>query len=126
MSATTQKKLSSCLSLVLQSEEHKILMAIDSFLISNGRMMDAFIFGGGLVRRLKDEDEFPEVLLRECEKSVGQNVGYTISLAVKPLHTSFEIVAKGIDYVPSSVIVDDVYAAKAFVKTDGRQDCVYR
>lgn len=117
---TQQQKLSSTLSLVLQSEEHTILMAIDMFLLTQGRSMDCFVFDGGLVRRLKDEAVFPEELLRGCEEYVKDKTGYSIRLAVKPLETTFEI-ANDDEYVPSSVIVDDVYAAKAFVKLmDGK------
>lgn len=121
VSASQQKKLASCMSLVLQSEEHKILVAIDSFLASNGRVMDAFIFDGGLVRRLKDEEELPEELLRQCEQFVEYHTGYSIKLAVKPLTTSLELAMRNEEFVPASVVVDDVYAAKAFVKMmDGK------
>jgi hypothetical protein len=113
---TQQQKLSSTLSLVLQSEEHKIIMNADLFLSTQGRSMDVLVFDGGLVRRAKDEVEFPEGLLRGCEEFVKEKTGYTIHLVVKPLKTTFEVGYDKDDYVPSHVIVDDVYAAKAFVK----------
>jgi hypothetical protein len=53
------KQLSSTLSLFLQSEEHTILTTIDKSLQSQGRSMDTYIYDGGLVRMLKDEQEFP-------------------------------------------------------------------
>lgn len=87
----TQKR-SCVLSLYLQSEEHKILTEIDKSLQTQGRFMDTYIFDGGLVRRVTDETEFPEAILRQCEQDVKQNTGYDITLSVKPLQTSFEIV----------------------------------
>jgi hypothetical protein len=86
----TQKK-SCVLSLFLQSEEHKILIAIDKSLQTQGRLMDTFIFDGGLVRKLKDEIEFPNDILQQCEQDVKQKTGYEVKLSVKPLETSFEI-----------------------------------
>lgn len=82
------QKLSSCLSLVLQTEEHKILMAIDAKLTQLGRSMDVFIFDGGLVRKKENEAELPENVLRKCEEHVKNTLGYDIKLVVKPMETS--------------------------------------
>jgi hypothetical protein len=116
-----ERKMSSCLSLVLQSEEHKILMAIDNSLKRQGRNMDTFIFDGGLVRRLKDETELPESILRQCEQDVKQSTNYDIKLIVKELTTTFQLNDREeeSELVPSDVIVDDLYAAKEFVKIMG-------
>jgi hypothetical protein len=116
---TQQAKLSSCLSLVLQSEEHKILMSIDDSLKSQGRSMDTFIFDGGLVRRLKDETELPESILRQCEDDVKHDTNYDIKLVVKELTTTFEINETDNGLVSPDIIIDDLYAAKEFVKMMG-------
>lgn len=113
---TQVKKISSCLSLVLQSIEHEMLMAIDDCLISHGRSMDSYIFDGGLVRRLKDETEMPENILRACEQHVKSVTGFQVQLLVKPLDTTFEIQNDDTETIPSHIIIDDMFAAKAFVK----------
>lgn len=88
---TIQQKHSCALSLYLQSEEHKILMAIDRSLASQGRNMDVYIYDGGLVRKLKDEEELPESILKKCEEDVKEMTGYGVKLVVKPLETSFQV-----------------------------------
>lgn len=82
------QKLSSCLSLMLQTEEHKILMAIDECLKQNGRSMDVFIFDGGLVRKKDGETDLPENVLRTCEEYVKSSTGYDVKLVVKPMETT--------------------------------------
>lgn len=114
------QKLSSCLSLVLQTEEHKVLMAIDEKLTQLGRSMDVFIFDGGLVRKKDNEDELDESLLRQCEEYVKQTLGYDIKLAVKPMETSLVLNNDdGKKMIEPQVIIDDVFAAKEFVKLMG-------
>jgi hypothetical protein len=114
------QKLSSCLSLVLQTEEHKILMAIDAKLTQLGRSMDTYIFDGGLVRKKENEDELPESVLRQCEEHVKLTLGYDIKLAVKPMETTLILnVDDGKRMIASNVIIDDVFAAKEFVKLMG-------
>lgn len=114
------QKLSCCLSLMLQTEEHKILMAIDECLKQQGRSMDVFIFDGGLVRKKDGENELPEKVLRCCEQYVMDKLGYEIKLAVKPLETSLVLDDKDDDnMVEPGVIVDDVYAAKTFARLMG-------
>jgi hypothetical protein len=114
------QKLSSCLSLVLQTEEHKVLMDIDAKLTQLGRSMDTFIFDGGLVRKKENEDELPESVLRQCEEHVKQTLGYDIKLVVKPMETSLILNSDdGKRMIASNVIIDDVFAAKEFVKLMG-------
>lgn len=86
---TMQQKISSCLSLFLQSEEHKILMAVDEALKMEGRHLDTYIFDGGLVRRLNDEEELPTSIIEKCEAHVKRMTNYDIKLVVKELDTSF-------------------------------------
>lgn len=87
---TEQQKVSSCLSLFLQGEEHKILMAIDEALKIEGRSMDTYIFDGGLVRKLSDENELPATIIKKCEEHVKNVTTYDIKLIVKDLETSFK------------------------------------
>lgn len=82
------RKLASCLSLVLQTEEHRVLMAIDDCLRLHNRSLDVFIFDGGLVRKKIAETDFPEELLRACEDYIKRTLTYEVRLAVKPMETS--------------------------------------
>lgn len=115
------QKLSSCLSLVLQTEEHKVLMAIDAKLTQLGRSMDAYIFDGGLVRKKENEDNLPENVIRLCEEHVKNTLGYDIKLVVKPMETTLilNIDNDGKRMIASNVIIDDVFASKEFVKLMG-------
>jgi hypothetical protein len=88
---TQQQKISSCLSLYLQSEEHRILMAIDEALKMQGRCLDTYIYDGGLVRKLKDENELPSTIINKCEEHVKKLTTYKINLIVKDLETTFII-----------------------------------
>lgn len=117
---STTQKLSSCLSLMLQTEEHKILMAIDESLKAQGRSMDVFIFDGGLVRKLASETQLPTDILRACERFVMDTLGYKIQLAVKPIETSLILSTQDeARLVDPNVVVDDVYAAKTFTRLMG-------
>jgi len=87
---TDRDKLSTCMSFVLTTEEHKILMAINKFLESNKRNVDVLMYDGCLVRKLPDETEFNMRLLIETEKAILNDTGYDVKLAVKPLETSIQ------------------------------------
>ena len=76
------------LALVLQTEEAKCLLAIDTALARRGRSMDVLIHDGGLVARKNDEDTLDPELLRAIESDVAHSTGYTIALAVKPMTTT--------------------------------------
>jgi hypothetical protein len=117
---TEVQKLASCLSIVLQSEEHKILMAVDEAMTQQGRSMDTFIFDGGLVRKHEGETELNENILRKCEQDVQDTTGYNIKLVVKPMETTLEVGNDdGKVMVEPGVVIDDVYAGKEFAKLMG-------
>lgn len=113
---TPQEKIASCMAYVLQTEEHKILMAIDACLKSLGRHMDVFIFDGGLVRRNPNEQQLPPEILRLCEKHVKNTLGYEILLVIKPMETSLVLQNPSVNTVDSHIKINDAFAAKAFVK----------
>jgi hypothetical protein len=81
---------SSCVALVLQDMEFKILLSIDTFMKSKGRSFDVYIHDGGLIRKVDNELEFPPTLLRDAEQFVKQQFDIDITLAVKPMSHSFE------------------------------------
>lgn len=108
----------SCLSIYIQNEERIVLHQLDSFFTSNNRSMDVLIYDGGLVRKVSGELEFPSRLLREAETMVLDKTGYKISLAVKPLHHTFDFEERD-ELLPASLLINDEYAAKTFVKLVG-------
>lgn len=75
----------------LQTEERKCLLAMDRSLTNHKRSLDVFIHDGGLVRKKVGETVFSESLLREVEKDITRETGYSISLCVKSMSTSFEM-----------------------------------
>jgi hypothetical protein len=85
---TDREKLASCLSYVITTEEHNILMTMNNYFESQGRSVDVLIYDGCLVRRKSGEGVFDEKLLAACEEHIKSTTGYTIKLAIKPLTSS--------------------------------------
>ena len=86
-----QNALGSCCAIILQTEERKCLVCLDRFLSINGRSMDTFIHDGGLVLKLKDETEFPPLLIKQAEQYLLDNTGYTLKLLTKSMESTFKL-----------------------------------
>lgn len=82
---------SSCMALVLQTEEHKCISHIDQFFTNNNRDVGVLIFDGCLVRKLDGEEEFDPELLRGCEQFIKQVLNYDIKLKARALRSTFII-----------------------------------
>ena len=80
---------SSLLSLILQTEERKCILALDEYMKKQNRSMDILIHDGGEIRKLENEKEFPVELLRGGEEYIEKSTGYKMCLAVKPFRHSF-------------------------------------
>lgn len=76
---------SSVMAYFLQTEERKVLMAVEGSLTRHGRHMDTYIHDGGLVRKLDGEAAFPADLLPQLQADVKVATGYSVTLAVKPM-----------------------------------------
>jgi hypothetical protein len=96
-----------CCALILQTEERKCLLALDTFLTTHGRSMDTFIHDGGLVQKLKNETHFPEDLKRQAESFIEKETGYRLKLETKTMESTFKL--------PNQVPEDKSYVA---VKTE--------
>ena len=113
--ARSQDPIFRFLSLILQNEERKCLLEIDSVLDGEGRKMDVYIHDGGLVSKkyrlereqkghwtsanpltfcrqetplfhsLIWEEEFPLELREKCEQKVWIQCGYRISITTKTI-----------------------------------------
>lgn len=75
---------------VFQTEERKVLMAMERAFAKRGRSLDVLIHDGGLVRKREGEIEFPKAMLREVEADIKTETGYAVRLALKPLETTIE------------------------------------
>lgn len=111
--------MGSMMSLILQTEERKCLMALDMSLAKQGRSMDVLIHDGGLVRKKEGETFFPEEILRKAEKDILEQTEYRVSLVVKELRTSFVRDAEEEGFVEVGTVVDDAYAARKFCELMG-------
>ncbi len=80
----------SLMSLIFQTEERKHLLFLDWYLQKKGRYMGVLIHDGGLVEKLPDETEFPQELIKECEKAVNKKFGTNMKLSIKPIKHSYE------------------------------------
>jgi hypothetical protein len=111
---------SAALAIYVQDEQRKCLMAIDAYLKTQDRDMDVLIHDGGLVRKLANEEQFPEELLRGAEEAVLGKLKYAIRLEVKPLESTFnDIIISKRNKVAPEILVNDAYAAKRFVELLG-------
>ena len=68
----------------LQTEEDRILQAMEAYYGTQGYEVHVLIYDGCLIAR-KDEKPFPEAVMRGCERAVHEATGYTIQLAEKCL-----------------------------------------
>ena len=75
---------------IFQTEERKVLLALDRALTKRGRSLDVLIHDGGLVRKKESETEFPQRILREVEAEIREDTGYAVRLCLKPLETTIE------------------------------------
>lgn len=102
---------SSCMALVLQTEEHKCTTQIDKFFTQNNRDVGCLIFDGLLVRKLDDEDEFDPELLTRCEQFIKEVLNYDIKLKAQSLRSTF-IIENDIPTV--TYMNDDLAAGKLY------------
>jgi hypothetical protein len=79
----------SMLSLHLQTIERELLLLLDNFLFENNRHLDVLIHDGGYVRKLPNENYFPENLLRQAEKYIFDKSGIDIKLKQKEITHNF-------------------------------------
>lgn len=86
-----ENKAGRALSYILQTIERSVLLELDKSATRNHRSLDVYIHDGGLVRKLDNEKVFPIELLRTFESDIQKAIGYTIRLAVKPLHSDLDI-----------------------------------
>ena len=108
-------KYGSCLSLFCQNEESLIIRCLNDALHANNRSLDVLIHDGGLVRRLKGEEEFPQEILRNCETYIKEKLGYEILLDLKEIKSTLSFTEKPSNVIEGDIIIDDVFAAKRFV-----------
>jgi hypothetical protein len=108
----------SLLSLVLQTEERKCLLAIDDYMASVKREVGVYIHDGCGILKKEDETAFPEELLRGAEAYVKQKEGWDIHLVAKKFKHDYTVKRMN-DLLPSDVLVNDVYAARVFVELMG-------
>ena len=84
-----KNRLGSAFSFILQSIERACLLSMERSAKKNGRSLDTYIHDGGLIRKREGEEEFPDALLRTFEADILKDVGFNVTLASKPMETSF-------------------------------------
>lgn len=88
----------SVFALVLQTEERKCLLAMESYLKTQNRYIGIYIHDSGGIAKLEGEIFFPDVLLRGAESYIKEHVGYEIKLKIKPYQHNFKIINKEDSY----------------------------
>jgi hypothetical protein len=107
----------SLFALILQTEERKCLLAMDTFMKTQGRRVDVLIHDGGEIYKLENEREFPPALLRGAEAFIKQATGYSHQLVIKPFVHNF---TKQVEFLLGpEIVVDAVYAAREFARLMG-------
>lgn len=92
---------------ILQTEERNCLMALDRALSKHGRSLDVLIHDGGLVRKKDNEVHFPKSLITQLEKEIETETGYKVSLAIKPMKTSFTKLNNEDDYAEKKLMFEE-------------------
>jgi hypothetical protein len=75
----------SLMSLIFQTEERKMLMCLNEYLMANKRYMAVFIHDGGYVEKLENEKAFPVELLEGGAVAIKEFLGYDIKLENKEI-----------------------------------------
>ena len=104
----------SLFALILQTEERKCILVLDEFFKSVNRQVDILIHDGLEVRKLENEINFPELLLRGGEDAIFKETGFKIKLINKPFEHNFKFKQE------FKSVIDDVYAAKKFINLMGK------
>jgi hypothetical protein len=112
----------SLLALILQTEERKCLMVMDKFLSSKARSLDILIHDGGCVRKLPEEETFPQELLTGMEESIKQVLDYKVRIIVKPFEHDFVVPEQNL--LDPRILISDKYAAQKFIEICG-DDILY-
>lgn len=103
------------LAYVAQTEECKCLLAMNDYFTKNGRNVDVFCYDGCMVQILENEKEFPEKLLKGCEKYIRKLTNYDIKLQIKEMKCAEEFSNKSVKLIRRSDI-DDVYMTRKFIE----------
>jgi hypothetical protein len=117
--ATKDKNiLGSFLSLILQTEERKVMLAMRQFFMEKEYSVDVLCYDGIMVRKVGDKS-IDSTLLRVCEESVFEKLKYRIQLSNKPFSKYFiteDDLNKNIHnkLIPTSILINDSYAAEKF------------
>lgn len=113
------------LALILQTEERKCLMALDTLLLKHQRNLDVYIHDGGLVRKKEGEKVFPSSLIAELEKGIKELTGYSLRLSVKEMETNFEKIVEEDDYPEMKEEFEKTHFKMelpyGFVRMDGKE-----
>jgi hypothetical protein len=104
----------SFMSLVLQDIEKKVLMSAMSYLEREQREMAVLMYDGGAVRKLPNEREFPEELLKGMREYGHKATGYCVDWVVKPMTHNLDLSKKIDNLIDSSIDIDDDFAARCF------------
>jgi hypothetical protein len=110
----------SVMAFVLQTEERKVLLAMEASLAKQGRALEVYIHDGGLVRKKEGETHLPDEVLRKVERDVESATGYKISLAVKEMKTTYERDDEDEEgLISQDILINDAYAAERFAELMG-------
>jgi hypothetical protein len=75
----------SLMSLLFQTEERKMLMVWDNYLLFRGRNLSVYIHDGGYVKKLDGETYFPPELLVSGANEIKKWTGYDVKLEQKEI-----------------------------------------
>jgi hypothetical protein len=110
------------MAMVCQSLEHEALRYAMAYLKGKGRPMRSLIFDGGLVERLAGETEFPADILAGLNQTMAEQCGIELRWVVKPMDEEplpIQTVELTKEEEEGTGKVDDLYAAREFVKLMG-------
>lgn len=99
---------------VLQTEERKCLLALRTFLASEGYEFAVLKHDGGLVYRKPDETQFPDGLLLRAEAYIQRVTTYRMDLVVKPMLTTITVPDDYIEPPPLPSLLEEKASFERF------------
>lgn len=87
--STQNAAMGSCMSLVLQEREHRVMLATAKFFRSMHWDVGVYVFDGIMIRK-HPEKLLTRKLLQQCEEFVEQETGLSIRLEEKPMDCRYD------------------------------------
>lgn len=82
--------MGSCMSLVLQEREHRVMLAMTKFFQLHDWVVSVYVFDGIMVKK-SPQKQLTRALLQQCEDFVQNETGLEVKLEEKPMDDAYDL-----------------------------------